>query len=588
MRKPFAITLDVGSSRANHTGAWRTERPVYVHNLPPCNNACPAGENIQQWLYDAEEGSARYEAAWRQIMEDNPFPAIMGRVCYRPCETACNRAQLDSAVGINSVERFLGDEALRQGWQVPVDAAPTGRRVLVVGAGPSGLSAAYHLTRLGHQVTIKDAGAEPGGMMRYGIPKYRLPRDILDAEVQRILDMGVTLELNTRVTDIQAELDGAGGYERVVPPGQHSGYDVKFGTKLTNIQAQPASVGEAAGGVPPGQHGGFDAAFVAVGAHIGRRAYIPAGDSARIMDAVTMLHSMEEGSAPMLGRRVAVYGGGNTAMDAARTARRLGASEAVVVYRRTRERMPAHDSEVTEALEEGIQMRWLSTVAHADEGKLLIEKMKLDETGFPQPTGEFEELEADCLVLALGQNADLSVLEGVPGVTFADNVVEVGPDLMTGYPGIFAGGDMVPAERTVTVAIGHGKKAARHIDAFLRDGSYAAPAKHPLAESGHLNTWYYADAPATVRPRLEAARRISTFDEVTGGLDESTALFEARRCMSCGNCFGCDNCYGVCPDNAIIKLADGQYEVDYDYCKGCGLCAAECPCGAIEMQPEPT
>jgi NADPH-dependent glutamate synthase beta subunit-like oxidoreductase len=540
--KPFAITLDVGSSRANHTGAWRTERPVYVHSLPPCNNACPAGENIQQWLYEAEEGPVRYEAAWRQIMQDNPFPAIMGRVCYRPCETACNRAQLDSAVGINSVERFLGDEALRQGWQVPVDAASTGKRVLVVGAGPSGLSAAYHLTRLGHTVTIKDAGAEPGGMMRYGIPKYRLPREILDAEVDRILQMGVTLELNTKVTDIRAEL------------------------------AQ------------------FDAAFVAVGAHIGRRAYIPAGDSARIMDAVSMLHGMEEGSVPMLGRRVAVYGGGNTAMDAARTARRLGASEAVVVYRRTRERMPAHDSEVEEALEEGIQMRWLSTVAHADEGKLLIEKMKLDETGFPQPTGEFTELEADCLVLALGQNADLSVLDGVPGVTFADGVVEVGPDLMTGYPGIFAGGDMVPSERTVTIAIGHGKKAARNIDAYLRKGAYTAPAKHDLATSDRLNTWYYADAPATVRPRLEAARRITTFDEVTGGLDESTALFEARRCMSCGNCFGCDNCYGVCPDNAVIKLGDGEYEyeVDYDYCKGCGLCAAECPCGAIEMQPEQT
>jgi 2-oxoacid:acceptor oxidoreductase delta subunit (pyruvate/2-ketoisovalerate family) len=542
MRKPFAITLDVGSSRANHTGAWRTERPVYVDNLPPCNNACPAGENIQQWLYHAEEGG--YEAAWRQIMEDNPFPAIMGRVCYRPCETACNRAQLDSAVGINSVERFLGDEALRRGWKVPVPLPaktrqPTGKRVLVVGAGPSGLSAAYHLTRLGHSVTVKDAGAAPGGMMRYGIPKYRLPRDILDAEVNRILDMGVTLELNTRVTDILAE---------------------------------PA--------------GGFDAAFVAVGAHIGRRAYIPAGDSARILDAVSMLRGMEDATPPMLGRRVAVYGGGNTAMDAARTARRLGATEAVVVYRRTRDRMPAHDFEVTEALEEGVQMRWLSTIKHADEGKLLIEKMKLDETGFPQPTGEFEELEADCLVLALGQNADLSVLENVPGVTFSDNVTDVGPDLMTGHPGIFAGGDMVPSERTVTAAIGHGKKAARNIDAWLRNGHYAPPGKHQLAAFGGLNTWYYADAPATVRPTMEAARRVTTFDEVVSGLDESTALFEARRCMSCGDCFGCDNCYGVCPDNAIIKLADGQYAIDYDYCKGCGLCAAECPCGAIEMQPE--
>jgi NADPH-dependent glutamate synthase beta subunit-like oxidoreductase len=541
MSKPFAITLDVGSSRANHTGAWRTERPVYVNNLPPCNSACPAGENIQQWLYDAEEGPAKYEAAWRQIMQDNPFPAIMGRVCYRPCETACNRVQLDSAVGINSVERFLGDEALRKGWQVPVDAAPTGKRVLVVGAGPSGLSAAYHLARLGHSVTIKDAGAAAGGMMRYGIPKYRLPRDIMDAEITRILDMGITLELNSTVTDIQAELDT-----------------------------------------------GYDAAFVAVGAHIGRRAYIPAGDSARIMDAVSVLHSMEDGTPPMLGRRVAVYGGGNTAMDAARTARRLGASEAVVVYRRTRDKMPAHDIEVTEALEEGVTMRWLSTVAHADEGKLVIEKMKLDETGFPQPTGEFEELEADCLVLALGQNSDLSVLDGVPGVTFSDGVVEVGPDLMTGHRGIFAGGDMVPSERTVTVAIGHGKKAARSIDAFLRRTGSTAAGKHAPASFGALNTWYYADAPATVRPRLEAARRITTFDEVTGGLDESTALFEARRCMSCGNCFGCDNCYGVCPDNAITKLGNGQYEIDYDFCKGCGLCVAECPCGSIEMEPEPT
>jgi 2-oxoacid:acceptor oxidoreductase delta subunit (pyruvate/2-ketoisovalerate family) len=277
-------------------------------------------------------------------------------------------------------------------------------------------------------------------------------------------------------------------------------------------------------------------------------------------------------------------------MDAARTARRLGASEAVVVYRRTRDRMPAHDVEVTEALEEGVQMRWLSTVKHAEAGKLLIEKMKLDDTGFPQPTGEFEELEADCLVLALGQNADLSVLEDVPGVVFTDNVVEVGPDLMTGHPGIFAGGDMVPAERTVTVAIGHGKKAARNIDAWLRGGAYTPAAKHSLAASERLNTWYYADAPAQHRPRLEAARRTSTFDEVVGGLDSSTALFEARRCMSCGNCFGCDNCYGVCPDNAVIKLGTGeyQYEVDYDYCKGCGICATECPCGAIQMQPEET
>jgi len=298
---------------------------------------------------------------------------------------------------------------------------------------------------------------------------------------------------------------------------------------------------------------------------------------------------VEDGSAPMLGRRVAVYGGGNTAMDAARTARRLGASEAVVVYRRTRDRMPAHDIEVQEALEEGVTMRWLSTVAHADDGKLVIEKMRLDDTGFPQPTGEFEELTADCLVLALGQDADLAVLDGVPGVTFSGGTVDVGADLMTGHQGIFAGGDMVPAERTVTVAIGHGKKAARNIDAWLRGASREQAPRPGLAGYDGLNTWYYADAPGTVRPKLAAARRTGTFEEVTGGLDESTALFEARRCMSCGNCFGCDNCYGACPDNAVIKTGPGgpgDYEIDYDYCKGCGICAAECPCGAIAMVPE--
>ncbi len=540
--KPFAITLDVGSSLANKTGSWRTERAVYVDRLPPCNHACPAGENIQQWLYDAEEGGEGYERAWRQIMEDNPFPAVMGRVCYHPCETACNRAQLDEAVGINSIERFLGDEAIERGWRVDVRGEPTGKRVLVVGAGPSGLSAAYHLARLGHEVSVFDAGPKPGGMMRFGIPKYRLPRDVLDAEIERIVDLGVGLELNRKVTSI-----------------------------LETMQEE-----------------GFDAAFLAVGAHLGKRAYIPAGSAAHILDAVSLLRSMEGEDKPMLGRRVVVYGGGNTAIDAARTAKRLGAEEAIVVYRRTRERMPAHDLEVEEAEAEGVLMKWLSTIKRADGGKLVVEKMELDETGFPQPTGDLEELEADSLVLALGQETDLSLLDGVPGLEVEDGVVKVGPDLMTGCPGIFAGGDMVPAERTVTVAAGHGKKAARHVDAWLRGSAYRPAPKHELASFDLLNTWYYSDAPRTVQPQLELARRQSTFEEVVGGLDESNALYEARRCLSCGNCFSCDNCFGVCPDNAVIKLGEPgeRYAIDYDFCKGCGLCVAECPSGAIEMVPE--
>jgi 2-oxoacid:acceptor oxidoreductase delta subunit (pyruvate/2-ketoisovalerate family) len=332
---------------------------------------------------------------------------------------------------------------------------------------------------------------------------------------------------------------------------------------------------------------GFEAAFLAVGAHIGKRAYVPAGEAARILDAVTVLRSMEGADKPLLGRRVAVYGGGNTALDVARTARRLGATDSVVVYRRNRDRMPAHEFELEEALEEGVRMKWLSTVQRFDDDRLVLEKMRLDESGFPQPTGEYEELEADSLVLAVGQEADLALLSDVPGIEVRDGVVQVGTNLMTGYPGIFAGGDMVPAERTVTVAVGHGRKAARHIDAWLRGSAYEPTSKHELAEFGLLNTWYYSDAPATVRPRLELARRTSTFDEVVHGLDESTALFEARRCMSCGNCFECDNCYGVCPDNAVVKLGPGnRFRIDYDFCKGCGLCAAECPAGAIRMIPE--
>jgi 2-oxoacid:acceptor oxidoreductase delta subunit (pyruvate/2-ketoisovalerate family) len=542
MDKPFAITLDVGSSLGNKTGAWRTNRPLYVDRLPPCNHACPAGENTQGWLYHAESGD--YEAAWRTLTEENPLPAIMGRVCYHPCETACNRGKVDETVGINSVERFLGDEALKRGWKFAPPKIETGKRVLIVGAGPSGLSAAYHLRRLGHGVKIVEAGPFAGGMMRFGIPKYRLPRDVLDAEVRRILDLGVELELNTKVSNV--------------------------------LQTMSA--------------GRFDAAFLAVGAHIAKRAYIPAGEAARILDAVSVLRDMEGEEKPMLGRRVVVYGGGNTALDVARTAKRLGATEAIIVYRRTREKMPAHDFEIEEALQEGVLIKWLSTIKNmAGEGTLTVEKMALDATGFPQPTGEFETLEADSLVLALGQDVDLSLLDGVPGLVIKDGTVQVARNMMTGHAGIFAGGDMVPSERTVTVGIGHGKKAARHIDAWLRGTEYKPAPKHELAAFDKMNAWYYSDAPKTVRPVLDLARRTSTFDEVVHGLDESNALFEARRCLSCGNCFECDNCYGVCPDNAVIKLGPGKrFQFNYDYCKGCGICASECPCGAIKMVPEST
>ena len=538
---PFAITLDPGTSLANETGTWRTERPVYVDRLPPCNNACPAGENIQQWLFHAESGD--YQEAWQVLMQDNPLPGIMGRVCYHPCEDVCNRAQLDEAVGIHAIERFLGRTAWEKKWKPKFAAEKSGKRVLVVGAGPSGLSAAYHLTRLGHDVTVREAGPMAGGMMRFGIPKYRLPRDVLDYEVQRIVDMGVKLELNTKVEDIEAAF-------------------VKDG---------------------------FDAVFVAVGAHLAKRIEIPGYAAGKILDAVSVLRDMETGAEPpQLGRRVVVYGGGNTAMDVARTAKRLGVQESMIVYRRSRKEMPAHDFEATEAEEEGVMIHWLRTIKEIDETSFKVEKMEIDENGRPQPTGEFETIEADTLILALGQDVDTSFLEQVPGVEIAkDGVVSVSDQMMTGREGLFAGGDMVPAERTVTVAVGHGKKAARNIDAWLRGVRYAPPEKHEIADFGNLNTWYYTDAPKTEQPQLDLVRRQTGFEEVLQGLTEDNALYEARRCLSCGNCFECDNCYGICPDNAVIKLGPGKrFQFNYDYCKGCGMCAAECPCGAIKMEPE--
>ena len=535
---PFAITLDVGSSLENRTGSWRTVKPTYVNRLPPCNAKCPAGEKCQAWLYAAESGN--YEEAWKRITADNPFPACMGRVCYHTCETACNRGGLDESVGINSVERFFGDNALAKGWDLPKPQEETGKRVLVVGAGPAGLSAAYHLRQAGHTVHVVEGAQAGGGMMRYGIPKYRLPREVLDAEIERIVRTGVTIEYGREVTDLAQEM----------------------------------------------KEGKYDAVFLGVGAHLARRTYIPAGDASRVLDAVSVLKDVAEDEKPMLGRRVAIYGGGNTAIDVARTVRRMGA-EPLVVYRRTRDRAPAHQTEIQEAIEEGVNMKWLSTIREAQGGEIKIEKMELDENGKPRGTGVYENIAVDTVVLALGQQTNLGFLANFPGLQAQDDELLVDETMMTTVPGIFAGGDMVKGDKNVTVAIGHGKKAARAISAYLKGEKYVEPPKAPLASFDRLHTWYYADAPKTVRPMLDLARRTTTFDEVQHGLTEENALFEARRCMSCGNCFECDNCYGVCPDNAVIKLGPGKkFKFNYDYCKGCGICANECPCGAIDMVSE--
>ncbi|MGR9044136.1 MAG: NAD(P)-binding protein [Gammaproteobacteria bacterium] len=541
IKKTADITRPADLSRHDHgTGPFRSQRPVYRDLLPPCNNACPAGENIQAWLAQVQAGN--YQRAWQILMQDNPMPAVHGRVCYHPCESSCNREQSDGAVSIHAVERFLGDLAIKEGWLVQPELPASGKRVLIVGAGPSGLSAAYHLARLGHKVVIYDAGPIAGGMMRFGIPAYRLPRRELDREIERIQSLGVEIVLNRKVDDLLADK----------------------------------------------KDGNFDAVFVAVGAHLSKRIDIPARDAPKMLDAVTFLRQTASGTPPQLGRRVAIYGGGNTAMDAARTAKRLGAEEALIIYRRDRDHMPAHDFEADEAIEEGVKINWLRSIKEIDETSLKVEVMEIGEDGRARPTGRYETLEADALILAIGQDTDTGFLHDVAGVEFkTDGTVIVDSGMQTGAPGIFAGGDMVPSDRTVTVAVGHGKKAARHINAWLRGERYIATPKHDLVNYEQLHIWYDTDAEKKTQPHLPLHQRTDSFDEIVAGLTAADATFEAQRCYSCGNCFECDGCYGACPEQAIIKLGPGnRYRYDYDLCTGCAVCYEQCPCHAIEMEPE--
>ncbi len=538
MKHPADMTPAVALTAEHGTGPVQAQRPAWVNLLPPCNGACPAGEDVQAWLALAQAG--KYRQAWEAILRDNPLPAVHGRVCYHPCESHCNRGEMDAAVSIHAVERFLGDLAVARGWTPRIEAKPSGKRVLIVGAGPSGLSAAYHLARLGHAAEIHEAGPLPGGMLHFGIPAYRLPRADLMAEIQRIERMGVKIVLNDKVEDLIGEMSA----------------------------------------------GAFHAAFVAVGAHVSKHVDIPARDAGRVMDAVSLLRDVATGTPPMLGRRVVIYGGGNTAMDAARTAKRLGAEDALIVYRRDRAHMSAHGFEADEALAEGIKIRWLTAIKDIQGGTMTVERMALGADGRPQPTGEFDTLEADSVVLALGQDTDSGFLRRVPGVAFKpDGTVVVGADMMTGAAGIFAGGDMVPSERTVTVAVGHGKAAARSIDAWLRGVPRRATALPEPVSFAMLNLPVYSDAAPAAQPVLPAAARGEGFAEVLAGLTDAQARREARRCLSCGVCFECDNCYAACPEDAIQKLGPGAgYRVIDALCTGCATCFEQCPCHAITME----
>ncbi|MCU7959459.1 MAG: NAD(P)-binding protein [gamma proteobacterium symbiont of Bathyaustriella thionipta] len=541
-QKPFAITLDVGSSHLNKTGSWRTMRPVYVDRLPPCNKACPSGENIQGWLSLTEE--KKYRQAWELLTRDNPFPAIMGRVCYHPCESICNRGQLDLPVGINSVERFIGEQGLIHNWQFTA-GQDSGKKVMIIGAGPAGLAAAYHLRCFGHQVTIFEAAEKPGGMLRYGIPKYRLPREKLRAEIYRIERMGVEIKLCHAVTDIDKTRD----------------------------------------------EGGFDAVLLCVGAQHSHMIEFDGEATIPVLDALKVLRDTEEERPNQLIGRVLVYGGGNSAMDVARTAIRMGAQDVTVISRNEAANMSAHPFEIQEAIEEGAEIRNLRSIRAINGNEITLELLKsseIEQVGKPKTvkTGNYETLQADIVVLAIGQLLDEQLFQHTE-VRLENQRLSIDDKMQTSQAGIFAAGDAVPSPRSVTHALGTGKKAARAIHAWLNQQVYQPAPQNEVASFDKMEPWYYSDALRTVQPHLDSIRRKNGFAEVVGDLDCEHGTYEARRCMSCGNCFECDNCYGICPDNAITKLGVGKgFEFKYDYCKGCGMCEAECPCGAITMLAE--
>jgi NADPH-dependent glutamate synthase beta subunit-like oxidoreductase len=509
--------------------------------MPPCNSACPAGENIQAWLDHAQAG--RYYEAFQEILKDNPFPAVMGRICVKPCETGCNRNHIDNTVNIHAVERYIGDRAIAEGWKPEFTTKPSGKRVMVVGAGPGGLSAAYHLTRMGHEVEIFEAGAEPGGLLYLGVPEYRLPKSMLKAEINRILGMGIMLNVNYRVENLLDEM----------------------------------------------KDGRFDAVYLSTGAHEGRNVPFEGKPSIPFMDAIEFLRYFKMNTMPPLGRNVVIYGGNKMAMYIARVVKRMGMLP-VVLYPGDRKLMPAYDFEADDAIGEGVEIDFLRRLKRVDGSQLTLEVMEVVK-GKTEPTGEEIVLETDAIILAMGQDVDASLYKDIEGIQAKPDggIVINTVSRMTGKEGIFAGGDMLPGEqRSSTISIGHGKKAAKNIDAFLRNTVFEKPPKPPTAGYKRLHIWYQTEAPPSVQPRLSPFDAVRSFDEVVKGIEEKDARYEAQRCLSCGNCFECDGCYGACPEDAIIKLGKGnRYKFNYDACTGCGICFEQCPCHAIDMIAEP-
>jgi len=533
------------TTEINNTGTWRSLLPDYRSTPSPCHNACPVHGNIAVWIQQLK--AKDYHSAWLTLMENNPFPAIAGRICHHPCEIPCNRRELDEPVAICDLERFIGDIALDEGWAVPETALTRKERIAVIGGGPSGLSAAYQLRRRGYAITLFEARDRLGGLMRYGIPAYRLSRAVLDAEIQRIVETGVQVRTGSGFIDLDA---------------------------VISMREE------------------FDAVYLAIGAGISRR--LPGMDYSRprVIDSADYLAAANSGEPIETGQHIVVVGGGSAAMDVARTARRLGRQVSVLSLEQEAQ-MPAQREEVQEALEEAVTLidgTMLKSVIADVAGMLELECVRVEfEPG--TGNGEFQitpvegtefRLNADAVVTAIGQQVELEQWSALSSGN--SPVIDIDTSCRTAIKGVFAGGDFTTLDRFVTRAVGMGKHAAGGIEAYL-GGKSTAVTEQKTVPYRAINTWYHPQGKRERQNSIAPEERLKGFAEAQHGLTVAQALAEADRCFSCGNCIFCDNCYFYCPDMAITRLENG-YEVKTDFCKGCGLCAAECPTGTIVMQEE--
>jgi NADPH-dependent glutamate synthase beta subunit-like oxidoreductase/Pyruvate/2-oxoacid:ferredoxin oxidoreductase delta subunit len=544
-------------------------RPRYVESLPPCTGNCPSGNDIRGWLtvisLREKLGLSLDEAceqAWRIEMETNPFPSVMGRVCPHPCETGCNRGQKDGPVGINSVERYIGDYALDKGLKMePIEGeGPKDQKIAVVGAGPSGLSCAYQLARRGYNVTVFESLPKAGGMLRYGIPVYRLPREVLDAEIQRIVDLGVELKCDTKI-----------------------GKDVTW----EEIRKE------------------YSAVYVAIGAHQGKNMGIPGEDGPGIWTGTEFLNHANSGKKVDIGTNVVVIGGGDTAIDAARVSKRLIAdsaamasklgAEVTILYRRTRAEMPAIEREIEEALEEDIKIEYLAApieIMRDEEGALkamIVQRMELgepDDSGRRRPVpieGDTYELPLETMITAVSQKPDLGAMNSDE---LGDGWLNGDDWGFTGVDGVWTGGDNINLG-IATTSIGQARKAALAIHSHLQGTELPKESNGEMIRADKLKIDWYEPIDRTKRQvKAPEDRLANPFDEVDLGLTAEDALVELSRCFSCGKCFGCENCWMYCQNNVFGKepqVSPGHFFIikNIEKCDGCKKCWEECPCGYI-------